>query len=91
MVPLSSVNYNWGWGLVTGTKAQSGLELNQYYKFYEYIPNNNLEIYDSIIDFNSSLTTITPQQSSFEDWSKFGGNMDKVLSYGLYKGLKLIK
>jgi hypothetical protein len=91
MVPLSSVNYDWGWGLVTGTRAQSGLELNQYYKFYEYIPNNNLEIYDSIIDFDSSLTTITPQQSSFEDWSKFGGNMDKVLSYGLYKGLKLIK
>lgn len=91
MVPLSSVNYNWGWGLVTGTKAQSGLDIKQYYKFYNYIQNNNLDLYDNIIDFNSPLTTITPNQSSFDDWSKFGGSMDKVLSYGLYKGLKLIK
>jgi hypothetical protein len=53
--------------------------------------NNKLEIYDNIIDFDSHLTTITPYQSSYEDWTKFGGNMDKILSYGLSKGLKLIK
>ncbi len=91
IVPLSSVNYNWGWGLVTDNKKQSGKEISFYYKFYNYIPNNNLEIYDNIIDFDSPLTTITPYQSSYEDWTKFGGNMDKILSYGLSKGLKLIK
>jgi hypothetical protein len=91
IVPLSSVNYEWGWGLVTATREQSGMELNQYYNFYKYVPNKNIEIYDNIIDFDSKLTTLTPQESSFKDWSKFGGNMDKILSYGLYKGLKMIK
>lgn len=90
IVPLSSVNYNWGWELVTGTKEQSGLDLKQYYKFYEFIPNKTTELYDNIINFDSDLTTITPEQSSFKDWSKFAGEMDKVLSYGLYKGLKML-
>ena len=89
IVPLSSVNYNWGWELVTGTKSQSGLDLTQYYKFYEFLPNQNLELYDNIINFESELTTITPEQSSFHDWSKFAGKMDSILSYGFYKGLKL--
>jgi hypothetical protein len=87
---LSSVNYNWGWGLITATKEQSGKEIGEYYKFYNYIPNKDLEIYDNIIDFNSEFTTITPYQTSFKDWSKFGGQMDKSLSYSLYRGLKLI-
>lgn len=90
-VPLSSINYGWGWSLITATREQSGSELGNYYNFYKYVPNKNIEIYDNIIDFDSKLTTLTPQESSFTDWSKFGGHMDKILSYGLYKGLKMIK
>ena len=90
IVPLSSVNYRWGWELVTGTKAQSGLDIKQYYLFYKYVPNTNTVVYDNIINFDSDLTTLTPKESSFEDWSKFAGYMDKVISYGFYKGLKLI-
>jgi hypothetical protein len=89
VVPLSSVNYGWGWELVTGTKEQSGLELKQYYKFYEFKENQILELYDNLLNFDSELTTITPEQSSFHDWSKFSGTMDKILSYSFYKGLKM--
>lgn len=89
-VPLSGVNYNWGWNLVTGTRDQSGSEIKQYYKFYEHVPNKTPELKDNIINFDSDFTTITPYQSSFNDWSKFGGYMDKMISYGFYKGLKLI-
>ncbi len=89
-VPLSGVNYNWGWNLVTGTREQSGSEISQYYKFYEHVPNKTLELKDNIINFDSDFTTIAPSQSSFNDWSKFGGFMDKIISYGFYKGLKLI-
>lgn len=89
-VQLSGVNYNWGWNLVTGTKEQSGSEIAQYYKFYNHVPNKKMEIKDNIINFDSNFTTITPNQSSFSDWSKFGGYMDKVLSYGFYRGLKMI-
>jgi len=88
-VPLSGVNYSWGWGLVTASIEQSGSDIKQYYKFYEHVQNQNLEIKDNIINFDSDFTTITPTQSSFRDWSKFGGHMDKVLSHGFYKGLKL--
>ena len=91
IIPLSAVNYNWGWGLVTATKEQSGSDIGRYYKFYNHVPNKNIKVYDNIIDFDSEFTTLTPQQSSFEDWSKFGGHMDKILSYGFYKGLKMIK
>jgi hypothetical protein len=89
-VPLSAINYNWGWGLVTGTKEQSGYEIADYYNFYEHLGNSQTVVYDNIIDFESDMTTLTPNQSSFDDWSKYGGSMDKILSYGLYKGLKLL-
>ena len=87
--PLSGVNYYWGWGLVTGFKAQSGMEIDDYYTFYKYLPTYQGGMYDNIIDFNNELTTITPTQSSYEEWTKYGGNMDKVLSYALYEGLGL--
>ena len=90
IVPLSSINYNWGWELVTATREQSGSEIKSYYKFYEYVPNKELDLRDNIINFDSELTTITPYQSSFNDWSKFGGYMDRILSYSLYKGFKMI-
>lgn len=90
-VPLSSLNYNWGWGTLTTNSSQSGTYFSNFYKFYNYLPNKKIEIVDSVIDFDSEFTTITPNQSSYEDWDKFGGYMDKVLSYSLSKGLKLIK
>lgn len=91
IVPLSGVNYDWGWELVTGTREQSGSEIKKYYKFYEFVPNSTNEFYDNLLNFNSKFTTITPEQSSFEDWSKFAGSMDKILSYGFYDGLKMFK
>jgi hypothetical protein len=90
MVPLSGVNYDWGWELVTGTREQSGLDLKDYYRFYEFIPNESNKIHENIINYDSKFTTITPKESSFSDWSKFAGTMDKVLSHALYKGLKMI-
>jgi hypothetical protein len=91
IIALSGINYNWGWGLVTASREQMGEEITKYYKFYKHVDNKSIEIYDNIIDFDSEMTTLTPHQSSFDDWSKYGGFMDKILSYGLYSGLKMIK
>lgn len=88
--PLSAINYYWGWGLITSSKAQSGIAIDDYYIFYKYLPVYQNDTYDSVIDFNNELTTITPRQSGYEDWVKFGGSMDKTLGYALYKGLKII-
>jgi len=89
--PLSGVNYNWGWGLVTGNIAESGIDIKPYYAFYSFIPNKKVEMVDGIIDFNNPLTTISPRTSSYNEWTKFGGIMEKVLSRSLYEGLDLIK
>jgi hypothetical protein len=87
--PLSGVNYDWGWGLVTGNQSQSGIDIKPYYMFYKfnnYAPKNMV---DGVIDFNNPLTTITPTASSYIDWTKFGGTMERVISRALYGGLKI--
>jgi len=88
--PLSGVNYYWGWGLVTANKAQSGIEIEDYYIFYKYLPMYQGGTYDGVIDFDNELTTITPAESSYKEWTKFGGGMDKVISHTLYEGLGLL-
>jgi len=88
--PLSGVNYNWGWGLVTGTNAQSGIEIEPYYIFYEYIPYQPKNMVDGVIDFNNPLTTLQPINSGYNDWTKFGGTMEQILSRTLAEGLDFV-
>ena len=85
--PLSGVNYYWGWGLVTGTRSQSGIEIEPYYIFYKFRPKNLDEMVDGVIDFKNSLTTLRPTASSYQDWVKFGGVMDNILARAMYNGL----
>lgn len=87
--PLSGVNYNWGWGLVTGSNAQSGIEIKPYYRFYKYKNAAPKGQVDGVIDFSNPLTTLTPNQSSYSDWTEFGGNMETVISRTMYNGLDL--
>lgn len=87
--PLSGVNYNWGWGLVTGINSQSGIEIKDYYKFYRYKSANPAQIVDGVIDFNNPLTTLTPQESSYSSWTGFGGSMDTIILRTMYNGLEL--
>jgi hypothetical protein len=89
--PLSGVNYYWGWGLVTGNKAQSGIDITPYYMFYQYNPHAASNVVDNVIDFNNPLTTILPTQNNYQDWKKFGGTMEAVLGRALYEGLELFK
>ena len=89
--PLSGVNYYWGWGLVTGNRAQSGIDIKPYYMFYQYKPHAASNIVDNVIDFNNPLTTILPTASSYQDWTRFGGIMETVLARSLYEGLELFR
>jgi len=90
LYPLSGVNYDWGWGLVTGTNSQSGIEIEPYYIFYEYIPYYPKNMVDGVIDFNNPLTTITPKASSHADWTKFGGTIEQVISRTFAEGLNFV-
>jgi hypothetical protein len=48
-----------------------------------------LNAIDSSIDFNNIQTTYTNTQSSYNDWTKYGGVMDQAISRALYEGLNL--
>lgn len=87
-VPLSTYNYNWGWGLVA-PKSISGVKISNYYDFYEYINIVEGSVYNNVIDFNNPLNTLSPYSSSYKEWSKKDGIMQNALSYELTKGLKL--
>jgi len=89
LYPLSGINYNWGWGLVLPDDSIHGPEIAQFYKFYKYIPYMPLNAIDSSIDFNNIQTTYTNTQSSYNDWTKYGGIMDQAISRALYEGLNL--
>ena len=87
--PLSGINHNWGWGLVTSSENDKGPEIGQFYRFYKYIPYMPLTPVDSVIDFNNEQNTFTNSQSSYVEWTKYGGTMHKALSRALYEGLEL--
>jgi len=89
--PLSGVNYYWGWGLVTGNKAQSGIDIKPYYMFYQYNPYAANNVVDNVIDFNNPLTTILSTDNNYQEWQKYGGIMETVLARALYEGLELFK
>lgn len=86
--PLSSFNYNWGWGLVTPNNL-SGYRVGDYYNFFTLKDGYSDNILDNVIDWSNSLTTLNYSASSYEDWSKDDGIMHNILSYELSKGLRL--
>ena len=90
LYPLSAVKNKWGWGLVLGKKDDSYVEINNYYKFFNFNPTKNIELYDGLIDFNDELTTFSPHTSTYNEWVKFGGGMEEILSSSMYNNLKLI-
>lgn len=87
--PLSAIKYDWGWGLVLGTKSDTFKEIQNYYKFFNFIPTKNTDLYDGLIDFNDELTTYNYQLSTIYDWTKFGGGMEQILTSSIYKNLNL--
>lgn len=87
--PLSGVNYNWGWGLITGNNSQSGIDIAPYYNFYKYKAYMPLDMIDGVIDFNNPLTTVTATQSSYENWTEYGGTMEAIISRAMYDGLEI--
>lgn len=89
--PLSGINYNWGWGLVMENKDYKGSFVENFYKFYNFIPTTDTNFYDGLIDFKDEMTSISPYVSSYREWVKFGGQMDYIIGANLYQNLGLIK
>jgi hypothetical protein len=88
LLPLSTYKYDWGWGLVV-PKSLKGVEIKEYYKFYEFVPQFENTFYNNIINWNDPKTTLSPYNSSYSNWSNDNGIVQTLLSYELTKGLRL--
>ena len=87
-IPLSTYSPNWGWGLVAPDNIAS-TDIGIYYRFFEYNPVYNDTYYDNVINWGDSYTTLTPTNSSYENWSSDNGIIQSLLSYEMSKGLRL--
>ena len=87
-IPLSSFSYDWGWGLIA-PQSLSGSDISSYYKFYLYNSKPENTYYNNSINWSDPYTTLTPNQSTFSQWSNDTGIMQTALSYELTKGLGL--
>ena len=86
---LSAYTDSWGWELVLPSNGY-GLNLSNYYLFYEYIPGIEGTISDSIINFDDPYTTLTYKMSSYDNWSSKDGIISNILTHQFYKGLNLL-
>jgi hypothetical protein len=85
---ISAYNDSWGWGLVLPNTGY-GTKIKDYYTFYNHISTIEGSIKDSIINFEDTNTTISPNTSSYSDWSQQDGIIANLISNQLYKGLDL--
>lgn len=85
---LIDYNNSWGWGLILPDNGY-GSSIENYYLFYEYTPNINGTITDSVINFTDPNTTLSYTTSSYSDWSEQNGIISNIISKELYKGLDL--
>ena len=88
VIPLSAYDPSWGWGLVV-PNGSTGTAVSNYYKFYNFNPQFDGTYYDNIINWNNPLTTLTPTNSSYSNWSGDNGIIQNMLSYEMTKGFKL--
>jgi len=86
--PLSTYTPDWGWGLITPNSV-TGTNISNYYKFYTYNNTQNGTVYDNIINWSDTQTTLLSSQDSYSQWSNDDGIMQNIISYELTKGLSL--
>jgi hypothetical protein len=89
---LIDYNDTWGWGLVLPNDEYGyGVNLSNYYLFYQHIPTINGTIADGVINFNDVNNTLSYTNSSYQAWSGEDGIISNILTYQIYKGLNLFE
>ena len=88
IVPLSSWNDSWGWGLITSPQI-SGAMIKDFYMFYRYKTYTPDVVFNNVIDWANPKNTLTFNNSSYEMWSKDNGLVQSLITYELTKGLRL--
>ena len=86
---LSTINNTWGWNLVLPTGV-SGVNVGEYYDFYQFVPGIQGTLLQKFIDFDNLSNTLTITNSSYNSYVIKGGIMDNILLYSLYTGLEVL-
>jgi len=87
--PLSSVDNTWGWNLVL-PGGVSGVPVDQYYKFYNFVPGVEGSLLQKFIDFDNPNNTLSITNSSYSAYIEEGGIIDNILLYNLYTNLEVL-
>lgn len=87
--PLSTYNNTWGWGLVL-PKGVEGIDIANYYQFYEFNDSIEGSLLQKFIDFDNTENTYITSLTSAEDYSMKWGEMENIISHNLYTNLNLI-
>lgn len=85
--PLSSYSSNWGWNIDPDAvnPSVSGVEIANYYDFYEFKPGFENTQLEGVIDWTSS-NTVVESQSGINDWIKGDGILENMIEYQIRKG-----
>ena len=67
-----------------------GTEVSRYYDVYAYLPGNDGEFYDSVLDWDSDFTTLAKTTSAYSDWFSNNNIVDNMINYQLSVGLGLL-
>jgi hypothetical protein len=63
----------------------------QYYEFYQFIPDTSQTYQNNVIDWENENTTLNPNLSSYESWVGNQKMIDLMFSYEMSKGLGLFR
>ena len=86
---LSSYNDTWGWGLVM-PKNITGIDVLDYYEFYDYDNTIDGTIMEDFIDYTNSKCTYLQTVTSYNQVMDKDGIADNLLQYNLYTNCGLI-
>ncbi len=86
---LSTYNDTWGWGLVIPTTVK-GPDISDYYIFYDSIPTIEGSYVEKFIDFDNKLNTYLVNLTSYNDYSRENGVIEKILNHNIYSNLGLL-
>ena len=87
--PLSAYNRSWGWGLIMPNTI-TGIDINKYYKFYDFIDTVEGSYLQKFIDFDNQNNTYLTSLTSYNQYIDKWGVAEKVISHNLYTNLGLI-
>lgn len=86
--PISAYTPYWQWDLVAPLTV-TGTEIKNYYRFYKYNPTTTPQQVEGIINWSDKQTLLTPDDETYDTWSKDNGIVHNIIEHQLRSGLNM--